>query len=369
MMNAPLTSVSNALVFVSLGEIGGVPMHVVDGRELHAFLESRRQFADWIKARIDKYGFVENQDFALISQNCETKGRGGDRRSQDYIISLDMAKELSMVENNAKGREARRYFIDMERRALQQQAPPSPSITPDSTGPAALLAYLLGKTVPLGKAGRQLPIRALIEIAAGRRDATYPRHTEANDLLGRYGLRVKPALLLVANTDPGLARLLAGSPWAAGWRETLRQAPGAEHGSRRARFGHGQQSRCTAVPLHFALDATRPAAASAEPDAATTAAAPLPPEADAWIDRTATDMTARFAVRYRAHAIEQLKALATQTEAGLGATALIDKLRRWRHLAEPVLVPREDAALVRALLSQVAESSQRLEQALAAESA
>jgi len=99
--------------------------HVVDGRELHAFLESRRQFADWITQRIAKYGFVENQDFARFSQNCE-KPQGG-RPSTAYILSLDMAKELSMVENNARGREARCYFIEMERRALATTAQPNPA--------------------------------------------------------------------------------------------------------------------------------------------------------------------------------------------------------------------------------------------------
>ena len=108
------------LVPVYRGTIGGVPAHVVNARELHTYLENGDKSAGWIPDRIEKYGFVEDQDFALISVNSEIKkGRGGDRRSKDYLISLDMAKELSMVENNAKGREARRYFIAMERKALE----------------------------------------------------------------------------------------------------------------------------------------------------------------------------------------------------------------------------------------------------------
>ena len=111
------------LVRVFKGLIGGVQVHAVDGRDLHAFLKSGWQFSDWIKKRIEQYGFEENQDFALISVSAEIKkGRGGDRRSVDYHLTLDMAKELSMVENNDQGRMARRYFIDMERKALAAPA-------------------------------------------------------------------------------------------------------------------------------------------------------------------------------------------------------------------------------------------------------
>jgi phage anti-repressor protein len=115
---APITAARPALVPVFLGQIGGQPAQVCDGRTLHAFLENDRQFADWVKQRIEHYGFQENQDFALVSQKSEIKGRGGDRRSKDYHFGLDMAKEVSMVENNDRGREARRYFISCERLAL-----------------------------------------------------------------------------------------------------------------------------------------------------------------------------------------------------------------------------------------------------------
>lgn len=120
--------------------IGNLKQLAVNARDLHEFLQVGKRFASWIQERIGKYEFVENEDFILISQNRETKeaisqnrekgqGRGGDRRSIEYHITLDMAKELSMVENNAKGREARRYFIAMEKKALgivPQSAPVPP---------------------------------------------------------------------------------------------------------------------------------------------------------------------------------------------------------------------------------------------------
>lgn len=133
---APSTN-APALVPVYLGQIGGIPAHVVNARELHTFLGNERQFADWIKDRIEKYGFVQDQDFALVSQKSEIKkGRGGDRRSKDYHLSLDMAKELSMVENNERGREARRYFIAMERQALEAAGQVVPASHVDTLTPS-----------------------------------------------------------------------------------------------------------------------------------------------------------------------------------------------------------------------------------------
>ena len=83
----------------------------VNARELHDFLENKRQFSDWIKQRIEQYGFEPEKDFISVSQNCENGGR-----RNEYFLTIEMAKELSMVENNEKGQQARRYFIECEKR-------------------------------------------------------------------------------------------------------------------------------------------------------------------------------------------------------------------------------------------------------------
>lgn len=109
-------------------------IQAVNARELHAFLQNKRRFSDWIKQRIAEYDFMENQDFVITSQICETMTKSGERRAttkNEYHITLDMAKELSMVERNEQGKMARRYFIECERVARQMTAP-TPS-TPRTT--------------------------------------------------------------------------------------------------------------------------------------------------------------------------------------------------------------------------------------------
>ena len=93
----------------------------MNARELHRFLESGREFATWIKQRITKYEFEENVDYVSLSQNVKRDTGSSVRR--EYHISIDMAKELSMVENNEKGREARKYFIEMEKQVLSNKVP------------------------------------------------------------------------------------------------------------------------------------------------------------------------------------------------------------------------------------------------------
>jgi anti-repressor protein len=108
------------LIPVFEGQIGEAPMLVCNARELHRFLVVGKDFSTWIKDRINTYGFEEGRDFQLDSPILgNQKGHGGDRRSKDYHLTLDTAKELAMVENNEQGKAARRYFIECERRTLE----------------------------------------------------------------------------------------------------------------------------------------------------------------------------------------------------------------------------------------------------------
>ncbi|ELW2420137.1 antA/AntB antirepressor family protein, partial [Escherichia coli O157] len=92
---------------------------LVNARDLHTFLDVGKRFASWIVERIAEYGFVENQDFMIISQVREKIGRG--RPAKDYHLTLDTAKELAMVERNEKGRQIRRYFIECEKKLRSMQ--------------------------------------------------------------------------------------------------------------------------------------------------------------------------------------------------------------------------------------------------------
>jgi len=92
--------------------------NVVNARELHEFISSAQEFANWIKNRIEKYGFIESEDYLIIL----SKSTGG-RPSTEYILTMEAAKEIAMVENNDRGRQVRRYFIEAEKRFREQSKP------------------------------------------------------------------------------------------------------------------------------------------------------------------------------------------------------------------------------------------------------
>lgn len=86
---------------------------LVNARELHNIMKVGRDFTNWIKDRIKKYYFIENEDYIL------TLAKIGERQNvikHEYYLTIDMAKELAMVENNEIGRKIRRYFIEVEKR-------------------------------------------------------------------------------------------------------------------------------------------------------------------------------------------------------------------------------------------------------------
>lgn len=116
------TSTNNELI--KIVENNG--KRAVNARELHQFLESKQDFSTWIKNRIEKYDFVENQDYQTAPQIYGT-ANGGHSTRTEYALSIDMAKELSMVENNEKGKLARRYFIECEKIAVEKEQAKAPT--------------------------------------------------------------------------------------------------------------------------------------------------------------------------------------------------------------------------------------------------
>lgn len=88
---------------------------IVGGRELHEVLEVKTPYTQWFE-RMCEYGFVENQDYCLVSQKCETNNpRNPYTTITNHAIKLDMAKEIAMIQRNEAGKKIRQYFIQVEK--------------------------------------------------------------------------------------------------------------------------------------------------------------------------------------------------------------------------------------------------------------
>jgi len=134
----------NQIIKLDSRDIGGDVVQAVNARDLHAFLEVGRDFSNWIKDRIAQYDFVERHDY-VTAQNLSTpKSVSTKARAQlviDYYLSLDMAKELAMVERNEKGKQARQYFIECERRAKSAAIDPMQALSDPAMMRGLLLTY------------------------------------------------------------------------------------------------------------------------------------------------------------------------------------------------------------------------------------
>lgn len=81
----------------------------VSARDLHDFLEVKTAYKDWFP-RMCEYGFTEGEDFcSFLSEST------GGRPAQDAVLTIDMAKELCMIQRNEKGKQARQYFLQIEK--------------------------------------------------------------------------------------------------------------------------------------------------------------------------------------------------------------------------------------------------------------
>ena len=98
----------NELIKLQPQTINGNAVETVSARELHAFLQSKQDFSTWIKNRVEYYDFVENQDFLTIL----SKTPNGGRPSREYYITLNMAKELAMVERKEQATNMTKNFVD-----------------------------------------------------------------------------------------------------------------------------------------------------------------------------------------------------------------------------------------------------------------
>ena len=97
------------LIPINQNESGEV---IISGRDLHEFLEIKTEYRKWFP-RMAGYGFIENQDYIRVSQKCPPQG--GVQEIVDHAIKLDMAKEIAMIQRNEKGKQARQYFIAVEK--------------------------------------------------------------------------------------------------------------------------------------------------------------------------------------------------------------------------------------------------------------
>ena len=86
----------------------------LSARELHEFLEVKTKYKDWFP-RMTEYGFVENIDYQAIAQKRAT-AQGNETTYTDHQITIEMAKEIAMLQRNEKGKQARQYFIELEKK-------------------------------------------------------------------------------------------------------------------------------------------------------------------------------------------------------------------------------------------------------------
>ncbi|WP_256867611.1 antA/AntB antirepressor family protein, partial [Haemophilus quentini] len=127
------------LIPVFNGLIQNHPVQLCNARELHAFLEIQTRYNDWIKNRINEYGFIQDEDYFIITERTNGRPR------KEYHITLDMGKELGMVERNERGRQIRQYFIRCERTLKALQQPQQKTTVDDRAGLRNAISFLVNK--------------------------------------------------------------------------------------------------------------------------------------------------------------------------------------------------------------------------------
>lgn len=113
------------LVKVSQVQIGVDNVNAVNARDLWNALESKQEFSHWIKNRIDKLGLIESRDYGVFDKIIKNTEGGVGRPVTEYVVTMDIAKHLAMIEMTDKGREVREYFIECEKQLAQSFKAPT----------------------------------------------------------------------------------------------------------------------------------------------------------------------------------------------------------------------------------------------------
>lgn len=101
----------NELIPTSQNDSGEI---TISGRDLHYFLEVRTAYKDWFP-RMVAYGFVEGSDYVEIFEKVDAQNRARTYEQVNHQIKLDMAKEIAMIQRSERGKEARQYFLQLEK--------------------------------------------------------------------------------------------------------------------------------------------------------------------------------------------------------------------------------------------------------------
>lgn len=109
------------LVKITQAKFGVDEVNAVNARDLHKALDSKKDFSSWIKARIEKLGLVESRDYGVFTQMGENLLGG--RPAKEYIVTIDIAKHLAMIEMTDKGHQVREYFIECEKKLKKHYLP------------------------------------------------------------------------------------------------------------------------------------------------------------------------------------------------------------------------------------------------------
>lgn len=124
----------NELIPILIADISGEQIQTCNARDLHRFLGIGKDFSTWVKVQIERAGFVEGTDYVKIPEKSSSPKKGSRQIQEriDYFFTIPAGKEISMMSNTPRGKEARLYFIECERVAKEATS----FALPDFTNPA-----------------------------------------------------------------------------------------------------------------------------------------------------------------------------------------------------------------------------------------